>query len=90
MALNFKMAIHRNSNNVHLKLFGDFDGASACELINALERNCKGGDQIFIHTACLRNIAIFGASLFQKNLGPIRRKHIKLVFTGDNAAKLTY
>nr|CBX29619.1 unknown protein [uncultured Desulfobacterium sp.] len=36
MASNFKIEVFRNSENVHLKLFGDFDGNSAYELVNTI------------------------------------------------------
>lgn len=39
MAANFRISTHRNSENLHLKLYGDFDGTSAHELINAFGRN---------------------------------------------------
>jgi len=38
MALNFKIICHKNSENLHLKLMGDFDGSSAYELINTLKK----------------------------------------------------
>jgi hypothetical protein len=34
MAANFKIFVHKNSENLHLKLIGDFGGNSACELLN--------------------------------------------------------
>jgi hypothetical protein len=39
MASNFKILVHRNSENLHLKLTGDFDGTSAQKLLNALLRS---------------------------------------------------
>jgi len=41
MAANFRILVHRNKKNFHLKLSGDFDGTSAYELINILKKNCK-------------------------------------------------
>jgi len=38
MAARFRISIHRNSENLHLKLMGDFDGTSAHELLNVLKR----------------------------------------------------
>ncbi len=35
MAANFRIAIHRNDDNLHLQVIGDFDGSSAWELINS-------------------------------------------------------
>ena len=33
MAANFRILVHRNSDNLHLRPIGDFDGASAFELV---------------------------------------------------------
>jgi len=38
MGTNSKISIHRNSEDVRLKLSGDLDGASAHELLNVLKR----------------------------------------------------
>ena len=43
MASNFTISVHRNSDQLDLRLMGDFDGTSACELLNALEKN---GDSV--------------------------------------------
>ena len=36
MSRNFKIETHYNRDEVHLRLVGDFDGSSACELLNIL------------------------------------------------------
>lgn len=88
MASNFKIAIHRNSDNLHLKLSGDFDGTSAHELINVLNKNSRGTTRVFIHTSCLKNIYDFGRNVFQKNLDLSNGGSAPLVFTGENAGQL--
>jgi len=88
MASNFKIAVHRNSDNLHLKLMGDFDGSSACELINTLKENCKNINRIFIHTNSLDHIHPFGERVFQNNFKILKGKTIRISFTGDNATKI--
>ena len=88
MASNFKISVHRNDENVHLKLAGDFDGSSAHELLNALKRYCHGASKAFIHTSCLKQIHPFGRDVFQSHLDILNGKCIPLVFTGDNADQL--
>ena len=88
MASNFKIAIHRNSNNLHLKLMGDFDGSSAYELINTLRENGKNIDRIFIHTNSLDHIHPFGKRVFENNCNMLKGKTISILFTGDNATKI--
>ena len=36
MATGFKICVHRNSENLHLKLKGNFDGTSAHELLTVM------------------------------------------------------
>jgi len=88
MAANFKIFVHRNSENTHLKLAGDFDGSSAYELLNTLKRYCRGTSGAYIHTSCLRQIHPFGRDVFQSNLDMLNGKCVPLVFTGDNAHQL--
>ena len=88
MAANFKISIHRNSDNLHLKLMGDFDGSSACELINTLKDRCKNIRRIFIHTNGLDFIHPFGQRVFQNNFNTLRGDTIRISFTGDKATKI--
>lgn len=88
MATNFEVAIHRNSENLHLKITGDFDGSSAHELLNVLKENCYGASKVFIHTNCLRNIHPFGCNVFHKNLDMFNGQSVMVVFTGENASQL--
>ena len=41
MASNFSIFFHRNSDNLYLKLMGDFDGSSAHQLINILKEQTE-------------------------------------------------
>jgi anti-anti-sigma regulatory factor len=88
MATNFKISIHRNSENLHLKLTGDFDGISAHELLDILKRYSNRTSRVFIHTSCLANIHPFGLNVFHNHLDVLKKKSLELVFTGDNASEL--
>ena len=88
MASNFKVLIHRNAENLHLKLMGDFDGSSAWELINGLKKHCYGISRIFIHTNCIDHVHPFGRHVLQKNLFAPIAKSVHVVFTGDKATQL--
>jgi hypothetical protein len=89
MASNFKIFVHRNEDNLHLKLMGDFDGSSACELLNVLKKSCDNVYRVIIHTNCLSNIVPFGRDVFQQNLRDLKNLPIKIMFTGENAAQIT-
>ena len=88
MAKNFKISIHRNDENLHLKLMGDFDGTSAFELLNVLKGKSDRTSKVFIHTRGLRNIYPFGLNVFHNNLNVLKGKFVELVFTGENACRL--
>ena len=89
MTSNFGIAIHRDSDNVHLKLIGDFDGASAFTLLKTLKRNCRKASKVFIHCDCLKEIHPFGVAVFHHNLDALKGQSIRMVFTGENASLLT-
>jgi len=88
MAARFRISIHRNSGNLHLKLMGDFDGASAHELLNVLKRYSARTARIFIDSSGLRNIHPFGLNVFHDNLSLLQGQSIALVFTGEHASQL--
>lgn len=87
MAANFKIQIFRNSENVHLKLYGDFDGNSAYELINTIN-GLTYKDKLFVHTTCLQQLDNFGLEVFRKNLPALNVRPASCWITGDKAAEL--
>ena len=85
MASNFRVSTHRNSENIHLKLIGDFDEISAHQLIDVLEENRKNINKVFIHTNSLRRVHPFGCHLFHHHLKTLERPLMNILFTGDHA-----
>ncbi|MBN1932339.1 MAG: hypothetical protein JW786_12115 [Desulfobacterales bacterium] len=88
MAANFKIFMHRNDDNLHLKLMGDFDGSSACELINVLKKSCNNVYRVIIHTSCIGNIIPFGQDVFKKNLSNLNGLPLNILFTGEHANQI--
>ena len=88
MAANFRISFHRDCKNLHVRLFGDFDGSSACQLLSALKTQWAGASKVFIHTGCLKNIESFGRNIFQNSSDLRKAKHLTMVFTGENACQL--
>lgn len=88
MAPNFRISTHRNSDNLHVKLMGDFDGSSAWELLNVLKKNSWRVRKVFIHTSSLDNIYPFGRDIFCRNLSELKGYSVKLLFTGENAGQI--
>ena len=86
MASNFKIFIHRKKGKMNLKLVGDFDGTSACELLNALKDNRGETVKVVVDTSRLRGIYPFGLDTFQNNPYLLKDQPFRLVFVGENAA----
>lgn len=88
MAANFKVVVHRNSESLHLRLEGDFDGSSAHQLIHMPGEDGHGVGRVFIHTNGLKEIHPFGSAVFQKNLNVFKTKKPVLIFTGERGAEI--
>jgi hypothetical protein len=88
MPTDFKILIHKNSDNLHLKLIGDFDRASAREVLNALKKNCRGASRAFIHTNGLNHIHPFPRDVFHSQLNMLKKRSFLVAFTGQNSSKL--
>lgn len=88
MSTNFRTSVHRNSENLRLRLMGDFDGISAHQLPGVLKRYSHRVSKIFIHTSCLRDIHPFGLKVFHNLLDVLKGRSIEFVFTGENASQL--
>jgi len=89
MAANFKIFRHGNSDNLHLKLVGDFDGSSAMELVNTITGDIDGYNNIFVHTSGLSNVVDFGKDVFMRNCPSENGQSGKLTFTGEFNKSLT-
>ena len=87
MASNFKIFQHQNSDNLHLKIIGDFDGSSAHQLISALKKLKGNARSIYIHTGTLTSVHPFGVDVFKKNCA-IDKLNQFLTFTGNHGTAL--
>ena len=83
MAYNFRILIHQNSESVHLKLTGDFDGSAAHELLNAINTCSRNTDKIIIHTDGLKEVHPFGKAVFQSHFSGIESLPGGFIFTGE-------
>jgi hypothetical protein len=84
MASNFKFFSHAIRDSLHLKLFGDFDGSSAKELINTLVDYGTDFLQIFIDTSNLKTIHPFGRKVFLKGFSTISKQAGDIIFIGKH------
>jgi hypothetical protein len=84
MANNFIFLSSHIRDIIRLKLYGDFDGSSACELINFLKNFINDFNQIFIDTNNLNTIYPFGMDVFKKNLSALGININNIFLTGKN------
>ena len=82
MASNFQVFLNQNRNSLHLHMFGDFDGISAYELINALKKHSQKHFEVFIDTSDLNQIHAFGIDVFQKKVNSLGKNNKNLIFIG--------
>ena len=88
MASKFKISTHSNSENIHLQLIGDFDGISAKQLLEVLDKNCRHTNKVFIHTNRLERISTLGCNTFKQYFKNFKDQSMSLVFTGDYASRM--
>jgi hypothetical protein len=88
MANNFKFLSNHVTDRIHLKLYGDFDGSSACELINVLKNKRSNSNQIFIDTDNLNTLHPFGMDVFKRNLSILDINKNKITITGKHRFSL--
>ena len=84
MASFFQISSFKTKDNLHLKLYGDFDINSAQELTNTLLMHGAGYWDIFIDTNDLETIHPFGRDTLQMNLGNFKKQLNNLFFIGAN------
>ena len=89
MTSDFKILMHQNSDNLHLKLAGSFDAPAAQQLFNFIKAYGGGAGSIFIHTSDIKQIDYVAPRIFRSALyGLSNNFFAKLVFTGKDAATL--
>ena len=88
MSTNFQVNVKKRNGNLHIQTRGDFDGSSACRLINLLHQKYNGSGRVYIDTHGLRDICPFGCSTFQCRLNQRRMPANKLTFMGKNGTDI--
>ena len=83
MANNFQIVAKKSKNqSLDLRLFGDFDASSACELINVLDESVDKSSKVAIHTDGLGTIDGFGLSIFLPRLSQLNKILTDIEVTG--------
>ncbi|BBO86068.1 hypothetical protein [Desulfosarcina ovata] len=83
MAKNFRVCTKdKGKKNLALRLYGDFDASSACELINILNTGLKKNRKVAIDTNGLRTISPFGLDLFIPRMTSLNSGQVDIEMTG--------
>ncbi len=90
MAANFQITHYRYEDGIHLKLYGDFDGSSAHELLNILRVKSDDTLKTYIHTDGIKQLHPFGISTFIKGLRITNGSADRIVFIGKEAPNLDF
>jgi len=88
MSDTFKILIHQNESCLHLKLYREFDGEAAQELLNIVKRRGRRNSRVFIHTSSLSEVHPLGRTLFKERCEGFRSTSVSLIFTGEQADRL--
>jgi len=88
MAGTFQIQRHRNSENLHLRLMGVFDGDAALLLAETVNENRPEVGKIFVHTAGLEQVLDSGAELFGSYLSTLERPGAEIIFTGEKGGAM--
>jgi stage II sporulation protein AA (anti-sigma F factor antagonist) len=83
MAKNFRICRREKGNRtLDIKLFGDFDASSACELIHVLNESADRATKMAIDTDGLRNINVFGLDVLLPRLSGLANNRSDIEITG--------
>ena len=86
MSRSFKIETHYNRDAVHLRLAGDFDGSSACELLITLNALVRAAKRVIVDTASLNTVNDFGKGIFERRFIENTKGPCKVVLEGDKLA----
>lgn len=85
MANNFRVHSKKNhKQSLALQLFGDFDGTSACELIDILDDIARKEERVAIDTDGLKTVNAFGLDVFLPGMNRLTRKWMDIEVTGKH------
>lgn len=88
MAGNFNILITQKGDYVCLKLNGDFDGSSACELVNMLnDGELFNSSKILVDTDSLKKVYPFGLNILHHRLHEKKPRKVPLIFTGKMSGR---
>jgi hypothetical protein len=83
METDFRILVHLNGDNLHLKLSGNFDSFAVHKLLESIKEYEHHVHKIFIHTNCLGKVDATVKRLLSENLRYFKSRSSRFVFTGE-------
>ncbi len=88
MKSNFSLKSRKTDRNLYINISGCFDGSSAWELINTINRKYPKNGNVFVDTDNLREVAQFGINVLDTHVNQASVKPQNLFFTGRHHKNL--
>lgn len=88
MEKNFQIESRISNGDLHLSPKGDFDGSSACELLNFIHDKYNGKGRVFIDTKHLCRLCSFGCNTFRCGLNCSLLPADRIFFKGKNGFEI--
>ena len=82
MKTNFSVKSKRTDQNLYIRISGCFDGSSAWELINTINRKSPKSGKVFIDTDNIRDVVPFGKNVLDVNVKKVVIDPENIFFTG--------
>ena len=87
MKPGYECVCRNSAGNLHVDLYGEFNGRCAWELFKLLKQH-GGARRVFVNTAGIRQIAGEGVQLFRSYMTRPRIQHDWLYFKGEKGFKI--
>jgi hypothetical protein len=84
MASKFRITAHRAGHTLKLRLSGDLDGSSACEILNYIRNHNVADKKILIHGMAINRIHPFGLHVLQEGLKEYDCGKLEVVLPGTD------
>lgn len=88
MANHHRITCGYAEGDLHINIYGEFDGSSAWAPVNTIHERYTGVGRIVIDTRRITTLAPFGTATFKSLLDPRRVPLDRLVFVGENSVHI--
>lgn len=88
MRAEFKIKYRKSCGNLHVFLYGVFNGMCAWELLKTIKKHYNGHGRVFVDTALLMEILSDGVIIFKRYMAPQMMPLDRLFIKGKKGFKI--